>query len=73
MEITKKQESKHARSLIEASLDPLVTINTDGKLLFLNIDDVLFVESDGNYSTIVTTERQKILITKKLKEDYSSY
>ncbi len=45
-----------------------VTINTDGKLIFLNVDDVLFVESDGNYSTIVTTDGQKILITKKLKE-----
>lgn len=45
-----------------------ITINTDGKLIFLNIDDILFVESDGNYSTIVTTDGQKILITKKLKE-----
>jgi len=45
-----------------------ITINTDGKLIFLNVDDVLFVESDGNYSTIVTGEGQKILITKKLKE-----
>lgn len=45
-----------------------ITINTDGKLIFLNIDDVLFVESDGNYSTIVTTDGQKLLITKKLKE-----
>lgn len=45
-----------------------ITINTDGKLIFLNVDDVLFVESDGNYSTIVTKNGQKILITKKLKE-----
>ena len=45
-----------------------VTINTDGKLIFLNSDDIIFVESDGNYSTIVTTDGQKILITKKLKE-----
>lgn len=45
-----------------------ITINTDGKLIFLNLDDILFVESDGNYSTIVTKEGQKILITKKLKE-----
>lgn len=45
-----------------------ITINADGKLIFLNIDDVLFVESDGNYSTIVTADGQKILITKKLKE-----
>lgn len=45
-----------------------ITINTDGKLIFLNIDDVLFVESDGNYSTIVMANGQKLLITKKLKE-----
>ena len=45
-----------------------ITINTDGKLIFLNIDDILFVESDGNYSTIVSTDGQKLLITKKLKE-----
>lgn len=45
-----------------------ITINTDGKLIFLNIDDIIFVESDGNYSTIVTKDGQKILVTKKLKE-----
>ncbi|TXE16281.1 response regulator transcription factor [Psychroserpens burtonensis] len=45
-----------------------ITINTDGKLIFLDIDDILFVESDGNYSTIVTNKQQKIVITKKLKE-----
>ncbi|WP_299884878.1 LytTR family DNA-binding domain-containing protein [uncultured Lacinutrix sp.] len=45
-----------------------ITINTDGKLLFLNIEDIIFVESDGNYSTIFLTDGQKILVTKKLKE-----
>ncbi|MFD2915105.1 LytR/AlgR family response regulator transcription factor [Psychroserpens luteus] len=45
-----------------------ITINTDGKLIFLDIDDIVFVESDGNYSTIVTSKQQKIVITKKLKE-----
>jgi two-component system LytT family response regulator len=45
-----------------------ITINTDGKLLFLNLEDILFVESDGNYSTINMTDKQKILVTKKLKE-----
>jgi len=33
---TKKYESNYARSLIEASLDPLVTINTDGKITDMN-------------------------------------
>ncbi len=45
-----------------------ITINADGKLLFLDVDEVIFVESDGNYSTIHTVDKQKILITKKLKE-----
>ncbi|AZJ33106.1 MULTISPECIES: LytR/AlgR family response regulator transcription factor [Tenacibaculum] len=46
-----------------------ITINTDGKLVFLAQDEILFVESDGNYSTIYTTgTNKKIVVTKKLKE-----
>ncbi len=45
-----------------------ITINTDGKLIFLDPDDILFVESDGNYSTIILENDPKIVITKKLKE-----
>lgn len=45
-----------------------ITINTDGKLIFLEADDILFVESDGNYCTIVLESSPKIVITKKLKE-----
>lgn len=45
-----------------------ITINTDGKLVFLNSDDILYAESDGNYSTIFLADGQKILLTKKLKE-----
>jgi len=44
-----------------------VTINTDGKLIFLNPEDILFVASDGNYSTIYTSNDKKIVVTKKLK------
>ena len=32
----KNQASQYARSLIEASLDPLVTINTEGKIMDMN-------------------------------------
>lgn len=45
-----------------------ITINTDGKLIFIEITDILFVESDGNYSTLFLKDNQKILLTKKLKE-----
>lgn len=36
MKTKKEQESNYARSLIEASLDPLVTINTEGKITDMN-------------------------------------
>jgi PAS domain S-box-containing protein len=36
METIKVQESQYARSLIEASLDPLVTISTEGKITDMN-------------------------------------
>jgi PAS domain S-box-containing protein len=44
MERTKSHESQYASSLIEASLDPLITINTKGKIMdmneaFINIAD----------------------------------
>lgn len=45
-----------------------VTINTDGKLIFIDADDILIVSGDGNYSTIELANNQKIVVTKKLKE-----
>ena len=45
-----------------------ITLNTDGKLVFLNIEDILFIESDGNYSTFNLKNKQKLVVTKKLKE-----
>ena len=53
-----KQASQHARSLIEASLDPLVTISPDGKI------------TDVNEATIKVTgvERERLIGT-----DFSNY
>lgn len=45
-----------------------ITLNTDGKLIFLDEEDIVFVESDGNYSTIHLEDGTKILISKKIKE-----
>ncbi len=45
-----------------------ITINTDGKLLFLDVDDIIYIESDGNYSTLFLQDQKKIVVTKKLKE-----
>ena len=45
-----------------------ITINTDGKLVFLEPNDIFYVESDGNYSTLHLSKNKKIVVTKKLKE-----
>ncbi len=45
-----------------------ITFNTDGKLVFLESDEIIYAESDGNYSTIYLVDGQKIVLTKKLKE-----
>ncbi|MGB5227309.1 LytR/AlgR family response regulator transcription factor [Eudoraea sp.] len=45
-----------------------ITFNTDGKLVFLESDQILYAESDGNYSTIYLADGHKIVLTKKLKE-----
>ncbi len=45
-----------------------ITINTDGKLVFLEPKEILFVASDGNYCTIHLDNNKKLVVTKKLKE-----
>lgn len=45
-----------------------ITINTDGKLVFLESDEILYAESDGNYSTLFLADGSKLVLTKKLKE-----
>ncbi len=45
-----------------------IIINTDGKLLFLLPEEIIYVESDGNYSTLNLENNQRLVITKKLKE-----
>lgn len=45
-----------------------ITISADGKLIFLEPSEIVFIESDGNYSSFFLSEGKKIVITKKLKE-----
>lgn len=75
-----KIRKHHARNLTAEKLERIllrhnasssqrkITLNTDGKLLFLDNEDILYAESDGNYSTIYLSDGQKIVLTKKLKE-----
>lgn len=45
-----------------------ISINADGKLIFLNEEELIFIESDGNYCTLMLNNNQRIVVTKKLKE-----
>lgn len=44
-----------------------ISVTSDGKILFLNPDDIIYCESDGNYCTIYLESKEKILLTQKLK------
>ncbi len=45
-----------------------ITISADGKLMFLGIEDIVFAESDGNYTTLHLKDSKDVLLTKKLKQ-----
>lgn len=45
-----------------------ITINTDGKLVFLEPREIMYAESDGNYATLYLENGKSLLLTKKLKE-----
>ncbi len=45
-----------------------ITISTDGKVMFLLPDEIIYCESDGNYSTIFLENGKKIVLSLKLKQ-----
>ncbi|MBW8359067.1 MAG: LytTR family DNA-binding domain-containing protein [Weeksellaceae bacterium] len=45
-----------------------IIINTDGKLMFLKPEEVVYCESDGNYSTIFLENGKKIVVSIPLKQ-----
>ncbi|MCC2591737.1 LytR/AlgR family response regulator transcription factor [Chryseobacterium sp. MFBS3-17] len=45
-----------------------IIISTDGRMMFLKPDEVLYCESDGNYSTIFLENGKKIVVSTPLKQ-----
>lgn len=77
-QIDKNKKSRSVDDKLEKSLEKLInassrqsgqkiSINNDGKIIFLSPDDIVYCESDGNYCTIFLENRDKIVITQKLK------
>lgn len=48
--------------------DKKIKISVDGKLLFLDVDDLMYCESDGNYTKLYLKDNNRLFVTKKLKE-----
>lgn len=60
-DITKQKQSLHyARSLIEATLDPLITININGKIT--DINDAMIKATDKSREQIIGTDFQSYFI-----------
>lgn len=66
-----KEIEKILLSFNEENNNKKIVINTDGKMIFINPNEIIFVESDGNYSSIMLESNKKVVITKKLKEVYN--
>jgi len=54
-----EQASQYARSLIEASLDPLVTINADGKITDVNEATVKVTGSVGHAGHLADPKQRR--------------
>ena len=46
----------------------MVQIPVSGKILFLRVDEIVYCESDGNYSKVFMESGEQLLVSKKLKE-----
>ena len=77
-QIERNKKSRSVDDKLEKSLEKLInassrqsgqkiSISNDGKIIFLSPDDIVYCESDGNYCTIFLENRDKIVITQKLK------
>lgn len=48
--------------------NPFITLNTLNNIYKINFSDIIYCESEGNYTTINTVDDKQIVVTKPLKE-----
>lgn len=51
----------------ETELPRRLAVSTQGKLIYLDYDDILFCESDGNYCKVQLIKNENITVSKKIK------
>lgn len=63
---------KNDKDLLEESLvsfsNKRISIPMNGKIIFLQTDEIIFCESDGNYCKIFLEDKRTLFVTRKLKE-----
>lgn len=55
-------------ALSRANGPQMLQIPVNGKILFIKAEDIIYCESDGNYSRIYLESSKKLYVSKKLKE-----
>lgn len=55
-------------ALSNVSTPKVVKIPASGKILFLRVDEIVYCESDGNYSKVFLESGEEIMVSKKLKD-----
>ncbi|WP_373493494.1 LytR/AlgR family response regulator transcription factor [Aquiflexum sp.] len=72
--VQKISQNKKKRDLAEVFQDEKLVfqgtklkINSDDKMVFLDPADIVYCESDGSYSRIITENNDEVYISKKLK------
>lgn len=53
---------------LRSHTDKRIAIPVEGKLVFINTEDIVYCESDGNYCKIHLIDKKPLFISKKLKE-----
>tara|TARA_B110000211_G_scaffold234747_1_gene306024 strand:+ start:247 stop:939 length:693 start_codon:yes stop_codon:yes gene_type:complete len=66
LEIALNKFSKRTESSFLAP-DGFIKLNTANSIHKINISDIVYCESDNNYTTVVTTDAKKIVTSKTLK------
>lgn len=64
----KHQFEQTFEALSRASSPQIVQIPVSGKILFLRVNEIVYCESDGNYSKAFLESGEELLVSKKLKE-----
>lgn len=70
--IKARTEKKIEKDQFEESLlalsDKRISIPMNGKIIFLQTDEIIYCESDGNYCKIFLEDNKTLFVTKKLKD-----